>query len=208
MDFWCNFGVCEPDFAAGFWPNFWSDFLVGIVIAGIIAWAIRATKFARADIGMVITELADRSILDFFLRNSGNLNFESGQVWWHIVFDDSESPVNSLPNVHDPDRTEVRESLDGRSMVSYTSLTKRPVFPKRSLNIFTITVRKPISGRYEAFYFLSTAYGVYPIRAWPTRLWQRFLVALTWRKQTDLATYGRIEDITKRANTEPDLTRT
>lgn len=146
----------DPSFLRDFWPNFFSDFFVGILIAGLVSWLLSRSKRVSAKISVDASPV-DKSIflLGFSIENNGRVSFNSDEIYWHVFID------GNLDMVGDLSCTVTRPAEDGYHTYS-EDLLRRPLFPGRTTNVLTVRVRAPRSGKYNIYYYLSTAHGLFP----------------------------------------------
>ncbi|NMC63064.1 MAG: hypothetical protein GYA55_07835, partial [SAR324 cluster bacterium] len=74
-------------FLASFLPNFFSDFFVGVIIAGLLSQYLPLIK--KPDIKIIGKYFCDSTTnnkpkLAFSIKNTGNVNFKEKEVFWHL----------------------------------------------------------------------------------------------------------------------------
>ena len=146
----------DPSFLRDFLPNFFSDFFVGILIAGLVSWLLSRSKRVGVKMSVDTTYVGESIfLLIFSVENTGRVSFNSREIYWHVFID------GKLDMIGDVSRALTRPAEDGYSTYSEDLIT-RPLFPGRRTNVLSVKVRAPRSGKYNIFYYLSTAHGLFP----------------------------------------------
>ncbi len=152
----------DPSFFQNFWPNFFSDLFVGIAIAGFISWFLARSRKVAAEIIAIAKNPRGLELeLEIAVQNTGRVSFNPQEVYSHLYLDKNLYilKVNGRPQQQGEfEKDETGSFYYNRYMLPL------PVFPSRSTTLFTLLVRAPKNGKYDIYWYLSTAHGMFPKR--------------------------------------------
>ena len=160
-------GFTDPNFWQNFWPNFWADLIVGIVIAGILSillkWVLAKTRKVEARILTDMWLLSETECrLAFRLRNTGKVAFKRDEIYWHISVEDGLQPEVEDPGRFPPTLPPPRIVIQGNPFLVFRGSLGQPLFPERQVDLLVIKVRTAQIEQVRLYYFLSTAYSLFP----------------------------------------------
>jgi hypothetical protein len=141
-----------------FLPNFFSDLLVGVLIAGFVSWLLSRTKKVAARVTAQASPIDESTLnLGFSVQNTGRVSFRADEIYWHVFVDD-KLDVREVEGTLD----QLETPLVGRVFKHYRGLLKSPAFVGRGTALFSLKVELPQNDQYDLYYFLSTAHGLFP----------------------------------------------
>ncbi|MEY2159608.1 MULTISPECIES: hypothetical protein [unclassified Rhodanobacter] len=91
-------------------------------------------------------------------RNLGRLNFATNEIYWHIFVDDR---IEIAASTQEPEFD--KQIVAGNTMKHFSGAIDGALFPNRPWNLLRMTVKRPNANGLGLHYFISTAYGQFPI---------------------------------------------
>ena len=180
----------DPSFWANFWPNFCSDLIVGTIIAGLVSWIYQRTR--RADgkvVAMAVSSEQSTAQLSFSLRNTGGRVLEKDHVYYHVFINANLDPKASNSELCKPDAI-----IDGRTFIHFRGANNGPAFAGRDYHLFDAALMMGDNANMEAYYLLSTAYGMIPRTPCRQRMARRLPKLLSRLPEEDkLLMYGKVD---------------
>jgi hypothetical protein len=142
-----------------FWPNYFSDLVVGILIAIFLGWVLTAGERIEAKVVLEKISRAESGVnIELVVENTGDVGFRADEIYWHVFIDNRLDIIEKGATVPEPTSIIIK----GKPFLSFEELLHAPVFPGRKTRLLTMKVNVPEPGQYVIYYYLSTVHGLFP----------------------------------------------